>query len=347
MLKATPVVAALLAAAPGAQPQTTPDAAMALYAKPGNAVRLRDRRRINLTCIGRGSPAVILTAGAGEWSATWSKVQPAIAARTRACAWDRAGFGLSDASIAEQTTEETVRDLERALGAARVGGPYVLVGHSLGSYESLRFADRHRGSVVGMVLVDPSIPDQAARFARVAPAIAAAEARALADGVAIVRGCAAATRAGTLRRGKADPTGCLSYPAATPQAVGDALARRDADPRRFDTVSSFLAAIPADGRRLVDPRRRYDAMPLVVLTAGKPPWISPAAAASFRAEGVRRDAEWMKGHDELAALSTRGQNRTVTGSGHYVHRERPDVVTAAIGEVLDAADDAANALHAR
>lgn len=334
MLKRGLCLAAMLAATANSQQPTAIDATMALYAKAGDGVRLGGGRRINLVCIGKGFPTVILTAGAGEWSATWSKVQPAIATRTRACAWDRAGFGFSDASAAEQATEETTRDLERALKTAGIRGPYILVSHSLGSYESLLFADRHRGAVTGMVLVDPSIRDQSARFARAAPRVAAAEARAMNGGVNIVRGCAAATRAGTLTRGTADPTGCLSYPAETPTAVGDALAKRDADPRRFNTVASFLAAIPRDGRRLVNLRRRYGAMPLIVLTAGNTPRIAPTADASFRAEGARRDDEWARGHDELAALSTAGVNRKVARSGHYIHRERPDVVIAAVEEVL-------------
>ena len=48
-------------------------------------------------------------------------------------------------------------------------GPFVLVGHSIGAYEGLIFADRNKSAVAGIVLVDPSIPDQSARLARVAP----------------------------------------------------------------------------------------------------------------------------------------------------------------------------------
>src|SRR5713226_4451988 len=55
-------------------------------------------RTINLYCMGEGSPAVILemsphTAGYG-----WNRVQSGIAQFTRACWYDRAGYGWSDPS---------------------------------------------------------------------------------------------------------------------------------------------------------------------------------------------------------------------------------------------------------
>ena len=41
-------------------------------------------------------------------------------------------------------------------------------------------------------------------------------------------------------------------------------------------------------------------------------------------------------HDEAAALSSRGANRLVLGSGHNIQIEKPDVVVAAITEVVAA-----------
>ena len=62
---------------------------------------------------------------------------------------------MSSYSLVPQTVDNTTSDLEAALKRGGIAGPYVMVGHSLGSYESLLFTDRHRRDVVGMVLVDP------------------------------------------------------------------------------------------------------------------------------------------------------------------------------------------------
>ena len=113
------------------------------YASAEDAVTLPDGRQLAFVCMGEGSPTVILTGGGGSNSFSWIAVQPAMAKTTRVCAWDRPGWGLSDGSAAPQNAATATADLEAALATGKIPGPYVLVGHSLGSYESLLFADRH------------------------------------------------------------------------------------------------------------------------------------------------------------------------------------------------------------
>ncbi|KQT31894.1 hypothetical protein ASG29_08395 [Sphingomonas sp. Leaf412] len=217
--------------------QTTPPA-------PDTRVAVDGTRRINLVCTGQGSPTVVLTGGAGATAATWRAVQPAVAARTRTCSWDRAGFGRSDAGPARQTATETARDLDRALAAAKVTGPLVLVGHSIGSYETLLFADAHPRRVAGIVLADPSLPDMFRLLGEDPAAVMAPHA-------APFRACAAALRAGT-------------PPPAGPVACAG-------DPARYDTAVSFFDAAGDSARAVANPRRSFGAMPLVVLTVGPAP----------------------------------------------------------------------------
>src|SRR5690606_21439786 len=98
-------------------------------------------RRLHLVCMGQGSPTVILTAGNTRWSIDWNLVQAPVARETRVCAWDRAGFGLSDPPPRPQTVAETSADLANALEIGGITGPFILVGHSLGGYETLLLAD--------------------------------------------------------------------------------------------------------------------------------------------------------------------------------------------------------------
>src|SRR6185369_2620624 len=92
---ATSVLASAAAAAAPAPGSAAAPISMEAYAGPGRLVTLPDRRRINLRCMGHGSPTVLLEAGFGAWSFAWNKVQPAIARTTRVCAYDRAGYGFS------------------------------------------------------------------------------------------------------------------------------------------------------------------------------------------------------------------------------------------------------------
>ncbi len=112
-------------------------------------------RLLYLTCLGEGSPTVVLEAGGEGNSDAWSPVQPGISEFTTVCAYDRAGEGFSDSVPAHEDIEAMVHDLHALLGAASIPGPYVLVGHSFGGRFVPAFAELYRSEVAGMVLVDP------------------------------------------------------------------------------------------------------------------------------------------------------------------------------------------------
>jgi hypothetical protein len=62
------------------------------YERPGQRVSVNGTR-LNLYCMGTGSPAVVFDAGHQDWAPAWSLVQPRIAAWTQACSYDRPGCG--------------------------------------------------------------------------------------------------------------------------------------------------------------------------------------------------------------------------------------------------------------
>jgi pimeloyl-ACP methyl ester carboxylesterase len=318
------------------------DASLLPYASTKDSAHLPDGRTIHLVCTGKGSPVVVLTAGGSGWSISWSQVQPAVAANTRVCSWDPAGLGLSSASPLPQTSDNKAADLWAALQAAGIRGPYLMVGHSLGAYDSLLVTDRHPKAVAGMVLVDPSIPDQAAIFDRVTPAQNAWLAARPDPLAPLLRKCAAALRDGSVRPGGPDPDHCLNaprWPDTWPQPLRDVLTRQfdEATPAtiadNMATLASNIESTDEDTRVVINPARNYGDMPLLVLTAGEfnsPPDYSDAAKAEIPAF----EDEWRRGHDAYAALSTRGINRIVPGATHQMTDETPQVVIDAIDEVV-------------
>jgi pimeloyl-ACP methyl ester carboxylesterase len=336
--------AALAVAAAAQQPAATGvDRSLVPYADQSGSVRLPDGRTLHIVCMGKGSPTVILTAGAGDWSLTWSKVQPAVAKWTRACAWDRPGFGFSTPPPVPQTVDQTTNDLETALKVGRIAGPYVLVGHSLGGYESLLFADRQPANVVGMVLVDPAFPDQLSPLTKAAPSQAAYMLTLPNPLANQLRRCSAAIKAGRLSKDGPDPDRCFhpqwpeTYPPELKTALdkGIASASPEAIARAWGTMIFFGSAdlLAKDSQIVVNPKRNYGDMPLIVLTRTQfqaPPDYPEAAKAEIPAE----EAAWNKGHDDLAALSWRGLNVRVPVTGHYIHATKPKAVVDAIEEVV-------------
>ena len=129
------------------------------------AVRLPDRRTMNLYCAGTGSPTVILESGWSSDSRGWPRVQGPLSAQNRVCAYDRAGSGKSDAGPLPRDGKAIAQDLDDALRAARISGPFILVGHSTGGLYVRHFANRRSSDVAGMLLVDSSIEHQQQRHA--------------------------------------------------------------------------------------------------------------------------------------------------------------------------------------
>jgi pimeloyl-ACP methyl ester carboxylesterase len=140
-------------------------------------------------CSGTGAPTVVLDAGSPDTSATWRWVQPQLARQTRVCAYDRAGLGRSAPPPRGRRTPRTqVRDLRLLLAAAKIQGPYVVVGHSWGGLLARLFAYGYPAQTAGVVLLDATTfpyltPSQARRLHRtnregidVASAVAEADA---------------------------------------------------------------------------------------------------------------------------------------------------------------------------
>jgi pimeloyl-ACP methyl ester carboxylesterase len=314
-------------------PQPSPDLSLTVYAKPQQLVELRDGRKIHLFCLGKGSPTVILTAGLGDWAAVWGNVQAPIARKTRVCAWDRAGFGFSDPSSAPQDVSNTTTDLEEAFKRARIDGPYVLVGHSMGGYESLLFADRHPRLVLGIVLIDPALPDQDRRARLVAPKYAAFLSDVNDQSAALLKKCAAELRSGVLTIGSPDPNRCFDYSPSFPPELTAALIRLDSNPARLTTEASTFEQFAHSSQIVVNPERNYGSTPIRVLTASDALPDTPADALAARAPFA---AEKLRAHGEMAALSTDGIDKMVSAS-HEIQNLKPEVVISNVGEVIDKA----------
>jgi pimeloyl-ACP methyl ester carboxylesterase len=121
----------------------------------GHLVDIGDHA-LHIYCIGSGTPTVILEAGLGNMVLAWNRVQPQLAKISRVCAYDRAGFGHSEAGPFPRSGEQIVSELELLVEAAEIQPPFVLVGHSNGALYARLYERRHQDEVAGLVLVDPS-----------------------------------------------------------------------------------------------------------------------------------------------------------------------------------------------
>ena len=328
-----------MAAGAAAGADAGPDLSLDRYARAQHLVVLEGGRRMNLLCEGRGAPTVILEAGAGGSTLEWHQVQPALAKVTRVCAYDRAGMGFSDAGPLPRTAGAVVADLEALLRSAHIPPPYVMVAHSLGSYYVRLYADRHLDQVAGMVLVDPSVEYQDRRFAAVAPQFGAV----LQQDRESALECLRLARQGRLTADMPVFKKC-TYGYTRDPAFSDALfevqiKRRLSVPFR-ETLLSETDQMEAGSRELLAARRSYGAMPLIILTQSPESHDAYPELTEAQVEAMNR--LWMQMHDELATLSTRGTNKLVEHTGHYIQKDRPAVVVEAVQQTVEDAREASH-----
>ncbi len=112
--------------------------------------------RLAISCLGTGSPTVVLESGAGWGDSAWYLLQPRVAKTTRVCSYDRAGLEASDdrQPPAPVPAAKVVEELHRLLAGAGISPPYVFGGWSLGGFFNRLYAKRYPDEVLGLVGVD-------------------------------------------------------------------------------------------------------------------------------------------------------------------------------------------------
>jgi alpha-beta hydrolase superfamily lysophospholipase len=108
---------------------------------------------------GEAARLVVLVHGYGEHMGRYEHVAQALVARGSAVVGpDHVGHGRSAGEPAVvEDFESVVDDLRAVVLATRDGLPVVMVGHSMGGLVAIRYAQRHREDLAGLVLSAPAV----------------------------------------------------------------------------------------------------------------------------------------------------------------------------------------------
>jgi pimeloyl-ACP methyl ester carboxylesterase len=289
--------------------------------------------RLHLCATGEG-PVVVFDAAIGGSSISWTMVTPHVARFARACVYDRAGFGWSDAGPMPRTAGRIADELRVLLDRSGEKPPYVLVGHSFGGLVMRIFAKRYPEVSAGLVLVDPAQPEDwlhpsARELERLRRGALLCRFGARASRVGVARvvsalvGRGALTPAWSIARWftggelRADDQWVLGPMLKLPIEARAPLRSFWTQPQFFEALGSQIETMRTSSAETLDAAvGGFGDLPLVTITQANP--------------GEHR----MRQQTALAALSTRGRHVIAEKSGHWIPLDEPEVVSDAIKDVL-------------
>ena len=312
-----------------------------VYARPGQLVDAGGFR-LNLYCMGTGSPAVVFDSGWGDWAPAWSKVQPQIAKWTRACAYDRAGTGFSDPGPMPRTSVRIATELRTALHNAGIPGPYIFVGSAFGGDNVRTFADLYIDDVAGLVLDDADPVD-------LEPKEMQEEShRGLASIPPDLRDCrnliaahkplpAQPPRPGQPPKTCAQQFFFRGLPEAewSPELNAKLLEIAQTKVAMYDAFASEMEQTAADETYLQQHSRSLGSRPIRVLTSGNHAVGHLERKPPDTPEHVKYEQETTKAQAQWLALSSNSKQIFARNSSEYIQFDEPETVISAIREVYD------------
>lgn len=255
---------------------------------------------------GKGDVTVVLASGWGtadpyvDYYPLYEKLAP----YTKFAVYDRFGYGYSDMTDKKRDVDTVADELHELLQVSGQKPPYVLVAHSLGSLETLRFAQKYQDEVQGIVMIDGGTPEHYAN-----------DDGQLAD---VIGGFANQFRI---------QTGLFRLSMQSDVVVEASNANRNGlklvpdELKKIDTTALLLHYGNAN---TVDELREMKTNAKIVVD-NKKPFPFPLTILTADYFGASEPI-WDKTQAEFPSWSEHSKHITVKDTEHYIHQYHPDLV---------------------
>lgn len=146
------------------------------FPPPGHFIQSPDGHKIHIVCHDGTNnnedtphPVIIFETGLGsDATLIWGRIAKKSAPKTKACFYDRAGYGWSDHAKSPRTFDNQARDLNAVINDVAKNREIILVAHSIGGIIIRNFAhnndNKNNNKIAAMIFVDSSHEDQKSRL---------------------------------------------------------------------------------------------------------------------------------------------------------------------------------------
>ena len=265
-----------------------------------------NKRKNYLNIMGTGSPTVIFISDIDCYgSLNWNVIEKNVSKKTRTVNYDRRGYNWSDRGKLPRTGEILSKELEEILIAINSEGPFIVVAHAMGSIYGRIFTGRNIEKIVGILFIDPVNPEQNERMKSIgySKGIPNKNIRPI---IWLIQTLGLTNRNRLKQYGFSNE----DYEIARYFYNKNSLTWFD------ETVSSEQSL--KEAKRYSD----FGAIPLRILTSRK------------EQTNAKLLKEWIELQSQLMNLSSNSKQIIIEDSGHYLHIDRPEIVSNEIDKLI-------------
>lgn len=272
--------------------------------KPSGKLYKIDGKNMHVYNQGQGDVTVVFASGWGtanpyvDFYPLYEKLTPHV----KIAVYDRFGYGYSDTTDKKRDIDTITNEIHEVLQASGQKPPYLFVGHSLGSLEVIRFAQKYPDEVQGIVMLDSGSPEYYYD-----------------DKEKPVTG-------GFINK-LLIKTGVIRMMFHSDSVVESTLAIRNGlkfVPDELKEVDLKASLLKLENKNINDELHRSQANAKTVLD-DKKPFPFPLTVLTSDYLGVTDDV-WNKYEEEFTSWSLQAKQLVIKDTEHYIHQYRPDLV---------------------
>ena len=263
----------------------------------------------------------IFTGGTGDvtvvFASGWGTVNPyvdfyplyhGVSKFANFAVYDRFGYGYSDFTDEKRDVDAIIDEVHELLEKSNQKPPYILVGHSLASLETIRFAQKYKEEVRGIVLIDGGNPEL---YASQEPV----------------------TFIGSLQR-QLIKRGIARFLYNTEGFVDSLNSERNKLsllPEKLKEVDKIATLLRGSNKDIIDEMRMSQENAKKVINGGKLGKI-PLTIITAGNFGEQKSS-WLESQEKLKEWSENSKQFVVDEAKHYIHQYKPDVIIKEIEDI--------------
>jgi pimeloyl-ACP methyl ester carboxylesterase len=281
---------------------------------PAGRFEMVNGSRMHIDCTGSGSPTLVLDAGLGGDTVSWTPLQPTLSRTTQVCSYDRPGFGWSQAVPGPRDADHVANELQLLLRQAGVDGPLVLAGDSIAGLYIRDYAALYPSEVAGLIFVDSSTPFQD----RNAPYAARRwDPRSWFFRAALILGVPRLI-------------GMCSHPGDGADAAFETIRNEDICRFHYGPYAAELGGFDRSSQQ-VERSPSFGSIPILIFSHDP---LGPIPRNPQSEADKAQQSVWNEMQENLKTLSTRSRRIIVTGGSHRLDQERPDLIETDVAEFI-------------